>query len=161
MTKISEIGKLVLIDDSSQQYLIKDGMNLICIKGTDIFIGNEAIAHRCDMDTLFIISLTERDIILFKSYGEVVVNQCKVEDSGYELSDNDIIKTVNRNIKFKFICDDLNLEKLIDIFMDGNLYFSLDMDCIFYEYAKKLKITDKKAISNVMATIDIPEIDRL
>lgn len=161
MTRISELGKFVLIDDSSQQYLINDGMNLICIKGTDIFMGNEAIVHRCDMDTLFIISLTERGIILFKSYGEVNVNQCKVEDSGCELSDNDIIKTENKNIKLKFICDDLNLEKLIDIFMDGNLYFSLDMDCIFYEYAKKLKITDKKAISNVMATIDIPEIDRL
>ncbi len=161
MTKISELGRFVLIDDSSQQYPIKDGVNLICIKGTDIFIGNEVVVHRCDMDALFIISLTENSIVLFKSYGEIYANQNEIEDSGYELSDNDIIKTINKNIKFKFICDDLNLEKLIDVFMDGNLYFSLDMDCIFYEYAKKLKITDKKAISSVMATIDIPEIDRL
>lgn len=161
MTKISELGRFVLIDDSSRQYPIKDGENLICIKGTDIFIGNEVVVHRCDMDALFIISLTENSIVLFKSYGEIYVNQNEIEDSGYELSDSDIIKTINKNIKFKFICDDLNLEKLIDVFMDGNLYFSLDMDCIFYEYAKKLKITDKKAISNVMATIDIPEIDRL
>ena len=161
MTKISELGRFVLIDDSSQQYPIKDGVNLICIKGTDIFIGNEVVVHRCDMDALFIISLTENSIVLFKSYGEIYANQNEIEDSGYELSDNDIIKTINKNIKFKFICDDLNLEKLIDVFMDGNLYFSLDMDCIFYEYAKKLKITYKKAISSVMATIDIPEIDRL
>ena len=161
MTKISELGRFVLIDDSSQQYPIKDGVNLICIKGTDIFIGNEVVVHRCDMDALLIISLTENSIVLFKSYGEIYANQNEIEDSGYELSDNDIIKTINKNIKFKFICDDLNLEKLIDVFMDGNLYFSLDMDCIFYEYAKKLKITDKKAISSVMATIDIPEIDRL
>ena len=161
MTKISELGRFVLIDDSSQQYPIKDGVNLICIKGTDIFIGNEVVVHCCDMDALFIISLTENSIVLFKSYGEIYANQNEIEDSGYELSDNDIIKTINKNIKFKFICDDLNLEKLIDVFMDGNLYFSLDMDCIFYEYAKKLKITDKKAISSVMATIDIPEIDRL
>ena len=161
MTKISELGRFVVIDDSSQQYPLKDGVNLICIKGIDIFIGNEVVVHRCDMDALFIISLTENSIVLFKSYGEIYVNQNEIEDSGYELSDSDIIKTINKNIKFKFICDDLNLEKLIDVFMDGNLYFSLDMDCIFYEYAKKLKITDKKAISNVMATIDIPEIDRL
>lgn len=161
MMKISEMGKFVLINDNSQHYPLRDGMNLICTKGTDIFIGDEAIVHRCDMDALFIISFTENSILLFKSYGEVDVNQREVENFGCVLSDNDIIKTVNANIKFKFICDDVNLEKLIDMFMDGNLYFSLDMDHIFYEYAKKLKITDKKAISNVMATIDIPEIDML
>ncbi len=161
MMKISEMGKFVLVNDISQNYPLMDEINLICTKGADIFIGDEAIAHRCDMDAMFIISFKENSILLFKSYGKVDVNQREVEDFGYTLSDNDIIKTANTDIKFKFICDDLNLERLIDMFMDGNLYFSLDMDYIFYEYAKKLKITDKKAISNVMATIDIPEIDML
>lgn len=161
MMKISEMGEFVLINDSAQNYPLRDEINLICTKGTDVFIGDEAIAHRCNMDAMFIISFKENSILLFKSYGKVDVNQREVESFGCMLSDNDIIKTLNTNIKFKFICDDLNLEKLIDMFMDGNLYFSLDMDYIFYEYAKKLKITDKKAISNVMATIDIPEIDML
>ena len=52
-------------------------------------------------------------------------------------------------------------EELVDCFMDGNLTFPLDMNTMFYQYAKQLKITERKAISNVMAVIDIPEIDDL
>ena len=53
------------------------------------------------------------------------------------------------------------LDSIIDAFMDGVLTFPLNMENIFYDYAQQLKITDKKAISNVMAAIDIPEIDKI
>lgn len=161
MKRINEIGKFVLINDSSQIYALQYGTNLIGIKGNKIFIGEEAIVHRNTADAIFTISFTEKNIVLMKSNGKVKVNIYEVGDSGCELADNDIIITEKTNIQFKFICNDLDIENLIDVFMDGNLYYSINMDNIFYEYAKILKITDKEAISNVMAAIDIPEIDKL
>lgn len=159
--KISELGRFVLISENLKQYTLEYGTNLICIKENKIFTGGDAIIHRNNADTIFIISFTEELIVLIKSSGKLSVNNCEVEVKGSNLADNDIIGTEKTNIQFKFLYDDLALEKIIDLFMEGNLYYSLDMNHIFYEYAKKINITDKKAISNVMAAIDIPEIDEL
>ena len=62
---------------------------------------------------------------------------------------------------FYFKYEAEKLDSIIDAFMDGVLTFPLNMENIFYDYARQLKITDKKAISNVMAVIDIPEIDNI
>ena len=161
MKKINEIGKFVLINDDSQLYTLQYGTNLIAIKGSNIFLGEDAIVHRHNADVIFTISFMEKSIVLMKSNGNIKVNICEVGGSGCELADNDTIVTEKNNIQFKFVCNDSDLENLIDIFMDGNLYYSINMEKFFYEYAKKLKITDKGAISNVMAAIDIPEIDKL
>lgn len=159
MMKINDIGKFVLVFDDSKQYNLEYGTNLICVKGKQLFIGSKALIHRCDADVIFMICFTEESIVLIKSKGKVYVENCEVDVNGCELADNNIISTENVDMQFKFVCYESTLENLLDIFMDGNLYYAIDMDYFFYEYAKKLKITDKKAISNVMATIDIPEID--
>lgn len=159
--KINEMGKFVLIDDTSRQYVLEEETNVICIEKGKIFIGNNAITHLNTADVIFTIYFTNEDIILIKTKGKIYINDCEVMSTSCNLSDNVIISTPQNNMQFKFICNDLALEKLIDMFMDGNLYYPLNMDYLFYEYAKKIKITDIKAISNVMASIDIPEIDEL
>lgn len=159
--RINELGKFVLIDDKSRQYELEEETNVICVEEGKIFIGNNTIAHLNTADVIFTIYFTDEDIIFIKTKGRIYINDYEVITTSCNLSDNVIISTHQNNMKFKFMCDDLALEKLIDMFMDGNLYYPLDMDYLFYEYAKKIKITDIKAISNVMASIDIPEIDEL
>lgn len=161
MMKINEIGKFILIDKHSNEYDLKETTNLICIKGNEIFIGTKAIDMYYCADAIFTINFTNENVVLIKSSGKIYVNCNEIESTGYNLNDNVTISTEKTSITFKFICDKANLEKLIDMFMDGNLDYTLDMDYFFYEYAKKMKITDTKAISNVMASIDIPEIDKL
>lgn len=161
MMKISDMGKFVLVDENEYQHALFEGTNLICIKDNEIYTGNKVINHLYNADTIFIIVFVEESIILIKSKGKIYVNDKEVEHDGCELADGVKIKTNSKNIEFKFICDNDALEKIIDIFMDGNLNYSLDMDVLFLEYAKKIGITDKKAILNIMAAIDIPEIDKL
>ena len=161
MMKINEMGKFVLIDDNSGQYELDEETNVICVEEGKIFIGNNTITHLNTADVIFTIYFTDENIIFIKTKGSIYINDYEVITTSCNLSDNVIISTPRNNMQFKFMCDDLALEKLIDMFMDGNLYYPLDMDYLFYEYAKKIKITDIKAISNVMASIDIPEIDEL
>lgn len=161
MMKINEIGKFVLIDENSHQYDLKDITNLICIRGSEIFTGTNAVDICNRADTIFTINFSSENITLIKSVGKVYVNNKEVMCVLYKLSDNIIISTEKAKIKFRFLCEKSNIQKLIDLFMDGNLDYPLDMDYYFYEYAKQLRITDSKAISHIMASIDIPEIDNL
>lgn len=161
MMRINEMGKFVLIFENSKQYSLNYETNLVCVKGKQLFIGNEAVIQRYDADVIFMICFTEKSIVLIKAKGKVYVENCEVDSNGCELADDNIISTDKAKMQFRFICNESTLEKLLDIYMDGNLYYTINMDYYFYQYAKKLKITDKKAISNVMATIDIPEIDKL
>lgn len=75
------------------------------------------------------------------------------------INDNVSFQACNAPLRFYFRHRQEKLEELVNCFVDGNLLFPLDMNIVFFQYAKQLKITDRKAISNVMAAIDIPEID--
>ena len=161
MMKISEIGEFVLIDENSNQYKLNCGTNLIYLKDSHVFIGDNANTYRNSADTIFTITFTDTELFLMKSSGRIYVGGREVVDKSRDLAEGDIISTEKIRLNFKFVYEDKNLEKIIDFFMDGQLYHIINMDRIFYEYAKMLKITDKKAISNVMAAIDIPEIDKV
>ena len=161
MMQISDLGEYILIDDGRKEYKLKFGLNLVCMKKKEIFITDEILTIHNTSDASVLISITDSKITLLMISGEVYVNDRKIVDKTHDLIDNDFIGMENSLVQLKFIYNNSMLEKIIDIYMDGNLYHTLNMDDIFYKYAQKIGVSDKEAINNVMAAIDIPEIDRL
>lgn len=150
--KIEDFGSFQL-KSNSNEYELKIGANLICIHRN--YIDNCVI----NADCIFVINIEEDDATLLKVYGDISV--LGKDEVTMKVHDNMSFKAANISLHFYFRHTQDKLEELVDCFMDGNLTFPLDMNAMFYQYAKQLKITDRKAISNVMAVIDIPEIDNL
>lgn len=149
---ITNYGCFVL-ESEQNEYKLKTGPNLVCVHNNYI--------DDCDecADCILLINIGEDCATLFRIYGVIsVLSETMVST---KIFDNLYFHAGNAKLHFIFRHSSDKLEELVDCFMDGNLTFTLDMNTIFYQYAKQLKITDKKAISNVMAVIDIPEIDSL
>ena len=151
--KINDLGQIVLTTHN-EEYLLKPGANYVTVKNDVINIDKYVDKPDCS----FLINIDEEHAHLIKINGEFH-EICNGE--ALSLYDNSSFIVNSKQFKFIFKYQDEKLEDIIECFMDGNLSFLIDMESIFYKYAQRLKITDRKAISNVMAVIDIPEIDNI
>lgn len=152
---VEKIGKFILEDSSKNEYPLTYGTNLIYIIDGKVIVGGDII----NADVSFIINFNNERIQIRKDKGVLMIKNQEIDSES--LYDNTKILAGDVLLEFKFIYFDSMLETIIDLYMDGNLELPLNMDRLFLEYAKELKITDETAISNVMAVIDIPEIDNI
>lgn len=152
---VEKIGKFILEDSSQNEYPLTYGTNLIYIIDGKVIVGGDII----NADVSFIINFNNERIQIRKDKGVLMIKNQEIDSES--LYDNTKILAGDVLLEFKFIYFDSTLETIIDLYMDGNLELPLNMDRLFLEYAKELKITDETAISNVMAVIDIPEIDNI
>lgn len=154
--KISSIGKYKLIASNGATYDLNDGTNLVYVKNNCVSVG-KALDNA---SASFVVNFISDKIMLIKISGQILVDSRRVIKE-IELNDTTSIIIADTELTLKFFPKESSIEILVDAFIDGNLELPIDIDNLFYEYASKLRITDKKAISNVMAAIDIPEIDKL
>ena len=152
--KIDDYGTFVLNYDKTD-YNLKTGANLICIQNNKLYIDKTIIGAACS----FVINIEEDSASLIKLSDNI--GNMDFQGNVAPLKDSTNFTINNSPVKFYFKYEVDRLDSIIDDFMDGILTFPLNMEHIFYDYAQQLKITDKKAISNVMAAIDIPEIDNI
>lgn len=152
---VEKIGKFILEDSSKNEYPLTYGTNLIYIIDGKVIVGGDII----NADVSFIINFNNERIQIRKDKGVLMIKNQEIDSES--LYDNTKILAGDVLLEFRFIYFDSTLETIIDLYMDGNLELPLNMDRLFLEYAKELKITDETAISNVMAVIDIPEIDNI
>lgn len=154
--KIEDFGCFGLVDKSNKRYDLKFGANLVAAKN-DVIVIDQVLS---EADCMFVINVTDKINHIIRIFGNILVD-------GREITSNILIEdgitffAGKIELNFMFSCKSSAIEKLIDSFMEGNLDIKLNMENIFYEYAKLLAITDRKAISNIMAAIDIPEVDRI
>lgn len=77
------------------------------------------------------------------------------------VSTNDLINLNNMDFAINFKCEGANLEKAIISFKNNNLIGPLCLKKLLLDYAEALKISDKLAVSIIITSIDIPEIDNI
>lgn len=152
--RINTYGTFVL-NYNKRIYNLKFGANLICVQNNKLYIDKTIIGSDCS----FVINIEDESASLIKLDDNIT--DLDFQGNIARLKDNVCFSINNSPIVFYFKYEVEKLDSIIDAFMDGVLTFPLNMENIFYDYAQQLKITDKKAISNVMAAIDIPEIDKI
>lgn len=152
--RINTYGTFVL-NYNKRIYNLKFGANLICVQNNKLYIDKTIIGSDCS----FVINIEDESASLIKLSDNIT--DLDFQGNIAQLKDNVCFSLNNSPIMFYFKYEAEKLDSIIDAFMDGVLTFPLNMENIFYDYARQLKITDKKAISNVMAVIDIPEIDNI
>lgn len=151
---IEKYGKCILVA-LGQEHKLKIGANLIAIKNGSLFLDRIVENPEC----LFVINIDSESAYFMSILGNV--NGDVSSGHTIKLIDDMSFDIDNYICVFKYVYDEEKVEEIIDDYMNGVLSFPINMEQVFYDYAKKIKITDKKAISNVMASIDIPEIDEI
>ena len=63
--------------------------------------------------------------------------------------------------KLTFVCDENKIEDVITSFMENDLMGEYDIEQLFIQYAKKKKFSEKEVLYKIIATIDVPEIDKI
>jgi len=77
------------------------------------------------------------------------------------VSDGKTIRVLDVDWKFYYSCSDENVEKIIKAFKRNEITGEMDIQHIFIRYAKMKNITEKQAVSYLVTTIDVPEIDKV
>ncbi len=151
---LEEYGKFVLETDSNA-YELKIGANLIAIKNDSLFHDKNIENPECE----FVINIDRESAYVMSIKGPI--NSNNKSSSILQLNDGKSFSVNNRIFVFKYVYEIDKAEDIINDFMNGVLSFPVDMEKVFFDYAKRIKITEHKAISSVMASIDIPEIDEI
>ena len=151
----NQIGQYVLVDSNENKYPLAFGTNIVSNANGQLLIG-EIIEYAPS----FLINIKEKEIKVQVINGRIEINGYHIVDSS-QIEDKSTITIDEKVYSFLFDYNESMIETIIDIFMDGNLDYPINMERLFLDYAKKLKISDRNAISNMMAIIDIPEIDKL
>ena len=154
-------GKVCFIisDNDSVSITLNNPSNTLLLTGgtllkDHILRDNEVASVR------FVILIEGAKIQLQCHIGSITVDGVLVQAPDMvSVNDGSVIIIGNKEYRLVSLYDSRDVESLVVQYMNDKLNLPINLDKLFLEYAKKLRITDQTAISTVMATIDIPEID--
>lgn len=155
--KTTDLGKYTLesLSIPFKKLELTEIANIIACQGDDFFKIVEGVSISV-YDAVFYIQILEEYI--------EIVNIYKMDGNTQDIqrvSTNDIINLNNMDFTINFKCEDANLEKAIISFKNNNLVGPFCLKKLLLDYAEILKISDKLAVSIIITSIDIPEIDAL
>lgn len=155
--KTTDLGKYVLenLSDPKKNLELKKNTNIIVCQGNDFLEKVEGLSISI-YDAAFYIQILEECIEIVNMYK----NDGKTQDI-QRVSTNDIINLNNMDFSINYKCIDDNLEKAIIAFKNNNLVGPFSLKKLLLDYAEMLKISDKLAVSIIITTIDIPEIEAI
>ena len=151
------LGKYILESaDASNDYLeLAEHKNIIARQGSDFFEIKDNLSVTF-YDAVYYIHILEEYIEVVNIYKKGgVVQDIQIVHA------NDLINLNNMLFSVNFKCDEINLEKALSAFKNNNLVGPFSINKLLLNYAEKLKISDKQAVSMIITSIDIPEIDSI
>ena len=148
-----DIGKYYLFVENNRKIELKNQNNIIAYDKDILFHIDDDTSVK-NYESVYCVRFVENSIEISNIYDRNDYNQ-QIQSVKCE----QFFVLGKQNCKVSFECDTNNLEFAIKAFKKGSLIGAYSLSDLLLCYAKKIELSDKKALIKIITSIDIPEID--